>query len=135
EADELSHGRIERPTGGLVHIDVGVAHQGIAAIAYTGGGQRNRRAIGRRRDREDLDVGIRVALRPVRIHAGTVDVHEGTPADGVLVLADRLVHALTPDLVAIGVRRGLFLLHDLVEARIPLVRPVHDVALEAHREA
>src|SRR6185437_6464488 len=103
--------------------------------ADVGRGQGDCRTIRRRRNGEDLDVGVRIALAPVRVYAGSVDVHERTPPDRVFVLADRLVHALAPDLLAVGIRCGLLLLDDFLEIGIPLVRPLHHVALEAHREA
>src|SRR5512146_2261484 len=132
EADELPHGRIERAPRRLVDIDVGVAAQRVASIAHVRRRQRDRRAVRRRRDRQDLDVGIGMALRAVGIDAGAVDVHEGAPADRVLVLADRRIHVLAPHLLAVGVRRSLLLLHELLEIGVPLVRPVHHVTLETH---
>src|SRR6185312_2780288 len=135
EADELAHTRIERPARRLVHIDVRVTAQGIAAVADIRRGQGNRRSIRRRGDGENLDVGVRLALAPVGVHAGPIYVHQRAPTDGVFVLADGLVHALAPDLLAVAIRGCLLLLDDFLEVRIPFVRPVHHMALEAHREA
>src|SRR5438105_7238653 len=135
EAEELAHFRIQRAAWRLVDVDVGVARQRVAPICDVVGGERNGGAIRRARHRDDFEIWIARALRAVGVHASAIDVHQGTPADSVLVLLQRLVHPLARDGAAVRVAGGLLHLHVFAEIGIPFVRPVHHHPLEADGES
>src|SRR6267142_754295 len=54
EADELAHLRVHRAARRLVHVDISVSNQRIAAVLDVVGCELDGRAVGSLRQREDL---------------------------------------------------------------------------------